>query len=59
MNIMTLYFIRDDNKTVKKEKKLPIKKSTKTQRRKLKRLRKIKENKMIVDSDGIKNLNKK
>jgi hypothetical protein len=51
MNIMTLYFIRDENKTAKKEKKQPIKKNSKTQKRKLKRLRKINQNKMQVDSE--------
>ena len=53
MNVMTLYFIRDDNKVKKGEKRMPIKKTSKTQKRKLRRLRKIKKenepNAMIVD----------
>lgn len=53
MNVMTLYFIREDNQTKKKTKKMPIKKMSKTQRRKMKRLRKIKvtdTNKMDVEA---------
>ncbi len=51
MNIMTLYFIRDENKMKLKTKKMPVKKMSKTKRRKMKRLRKIK-NKMDVDGEG-------
>jgi len=50
MNIMTLYFIRDENKQKLKAKKMPVKKMSKTKRRKMKRLRKIK-NKMDVDGE--------
>lgn len=52
MNVLTLYFIRDDNKLNQKEKKKPIKKMSKTQRRKTKRIRKIKtkdDSKMVVE----------
>lgn len=51
MNVLTLYFIRDDNKAKAKPKKLPIKKMSKTKKRKMKRLRKIKNlpDKMQVD----------
>lgn len=48
MNVLTLYFIRDENKLGKKAKKMPIKKMSKTRRRKLKTLRK-KANKMDVE----------
>ena len=56
MNVLTLHFIRDESKIKKKEKRMPIKKASKTQKRKIKRLRKIKVktekteiNKMQVD----------
>lgn len=42
MNVLTLYFIRDENKLKKSSKKMPIKKASKTQKRKIKRIRKIK-----------------
>lgn len=52
MNILTLYFIREENKHKIRTKKMPIKKMSKTQRRKFKRLRKIKQktgDQMVVD----------
>jgi hypothetical protein len=52
MNILTLYFIRDESRIKPREKRMPIKKTSKTQKRNMKRLRKIK-NKMQVDS-GVK-----
>lgn len=55
MNIMTLYFIREENKQKPKAKKMPIKKMSKTKRRKMKRLRKIKNkdlNKMDVENNN-------
>ena len=58
MNIMTLYFIRDENKQKLKTKKMPVKKMSKTTRRKMKRLRKIK-NKMDVDGEVVVNKNVK
>jgi len=53
MNVLTLYFIRDESKLKKPTKKMPIKKASKTQKRKIKRLRKIKtkSEKMQVDSE--------
>ena len=55
MNILTLYFIREENRQKTKTKKMPVKKMSKTKRRKMKRLRKIKTKKMDVESDS--NLN--
>jgi hypothetical protein len=58
MNILTLYFIRDESRIKPREKRMPIKKTSKTQKRKMKRLRKIK-NKMQVDSEvkGVNSVN--
>ena len=55
MNVMTLYFIREENKQQRRVKKIPIKKLSKTKKRKMKRLRKIKNvepssNEMVVDA---------
>jgi len=50
MNIMTLNFIKEDGESNKPTKKMPIKKMSKTKKRQIKRLRKIKNNKMDVDS---------
>jgi hypothetical protein len=49
MNIMSLYFIREENKQNVSQKKLPLKLMSKTKRRNMKRLRKIGANKMKVD----------
>ncbi len=53
MNVLTLNFIREDNATKRKTKKMPIKKMSKTAKRKMKRLRKFKqvkvEDEMQVD----------
>ena len=57
MNILTLYFIRDENKLKPKQKRMPVKKTSKTQKRKMKRLRKIK-NKMPVDSEAVTSVKK-
>ena len=58
MNIMTLYFIRDESKLKSKTKKMPLKKISKTKRRKMKRLRMIKKkDSMKMDVEGGSNLN--
>jgi hypothetical protein len=51
MNIMTLNFIKDDGSANKQTKKIPIKKMSKNKKRQIKRLRKIKKNKMVFDND--------
>jgi hypothetical protein len=43
MNVLTLHFIREENKGSKKAKMMPHKKMSKTKRRKLKRIHKIKK----------------
>ncbi len=65
MNVLTLHFIRDESKIKKREKRMPIKKASKTQKRKIKRLRKIKvktekteSNKMQVDDEVNKTIKK-
>ena len=58
MNIMTLYFIRDESKLKSKTKKMPLKKMSKTKRRKMKRLRLIKKKDSTkMDVEGSSNLN--
>jgi hypothetical protein len=46
---MTLNFIKDDCEANKLSKKMPIKKMSRTKKRQIKRLRKIKKNKMEID----------
>lgn len=50
MNILTLNFIRDESKFKKKDKKIPVKNLSKTQKRKIKRLRKIKTGTLKIDN---------
>merc|ERR1712151_249157 len=50
MNIMTLNFIKDDTDPNMKPKKMPIKKMSRTKKRQIKRLRKLKKNKMDVET---------
>ncbi len=51
INVLTLNFLRDENKTNQNKKRMPIKKMSKTQRRKIKRIHKIKakNDKTVVD----------
>lgn len=59
MNILALNFIRDEQESVAKTKKMPIKKMSKTKKRQVKRLRKLKKkndsNSMQIDSESKKN----
>lgn len=56
MNVLALYFISDKQKAELKQKQMPIKKMSRTQRRKMKKMLKLgkrreeNNNKMIVDS---------